>query len=287
MAKLSFDIEKHVSELGKDGYTIVHDVMPPSELDATKRAIEEALAYEEEIGRRVGMQTEDLRTVFEAQGKHPHLYGLVLRNPKPIQVARRLLDDDVMCYSLTIRNPMPTGHKDTTKLGGHMHVDFDTFTVHPFMGGKHYMMAIQSAWCISGFTKESGGTMIWPGSHLSLQAPFHDSKTVPPGYIIAEAPAGSVIMWDSALWHTAGVNYGDSPRYTIISYFQRRWIKGYNDAYHRTPAKARDEMTEEELRLFDIEPRTPPNTHIKAMSPEQLAALTTEEKAVLGFAVHD
>ena len=283
----TLDLERHVTELEKDGYTIVPDVMSPSAIEAAKRAMEEALAAEEDIGRRLGTQTDDLRVVFEAQGKHPHFYGFLLRNPKPIQIARRLLGEDVMCYSLTIRNPMPTGRKDTTKYGGHMHVDFSNFTVAPFVGGKHYMMAVQSAWCVSDFTKESGGTMVWPGSHLSLEAPFHDSKTVPPGHIIAEAPAGSVIMWNSALWHTGGVNYGDSPRYTIISYFQRRWIKSQNHARYKISPVARTKMTAEERRLYDVEPMIPPGTHVKALTPEQIASLTAEEKAVLGFGVYE
>ena len=192
------NVERHIAELEEDAYTIVPEVMSPSEIEATKRAIEESMAAEEELGRKLGTQTEDLRVVYEAQGKHPHFYGLVLRNPEPLHIARRILGDDMVCYSLALRNPMPTGRKDMTKHGGHFHVDASYFTVTPFVGGNHYTMAIQSAWCVSDFTKQSGGTLIWPRSHLSLEAPYRDSETVPPGHTLVEAPAGAVIMWDSA-----------------------------------------------------------------------------------------
>jgi hypothetical protein len=280
----SRNLDPHVADLERDGYTIIPDVMSGDEVDATRRAIDETLAGEEEIGSRLGTQSEDLRMVFEAHGKHSHFYGLMLRNPEPLQMARRILGDDLICYNLTIRVPLPTGRKDTTKYGGHLHVDWDKYTVAPFAGGKHYPMGIQSAWCVSDFTEESGATMIWPGSHLSGEAPYADSTTVPPGSKYAEAPAGSVVLWDSALWHTGGINTGDQPRYTLIGYFQRAWIRGINDAPRRVSPEARARMSDEERRLYGLEPVIPPNSHIQAMSPAQLAALTPEEKVVMGFA---
>ena len=67
----TFDIERHATELEQNGYTGIHNVMPPSELEATKQAIEETLDAEEAIGRKYGLQNENLRHAFNAQGKHP------------------------------------------------------------------------------------------------------------------------------------------------------------------------------------------------------------------------
>ena len=54
----TFDIERHATELEQNGYTLMHNVMPPSELEATKQAIEETLDAEEAIGRKYGLQNE-------------------------------------------------------------------------------------------------------------------------------------------------------------------------------------------------------------------------------------
>jgi len=278
------NIDIHVEEIQREGYTIIPDVMSPAEIDATRRAIDETLAFEENLGRKLGTQSNDLRMVFEAHGKHPHFHGLALRNPEPLLVSRRILGDDMVCYNLTIRVPMPSGKKDTSKYGGHLHVDWDKYTVTPFAGGKHYPMGIQSAWCVSAFEERTGATMVWPGSHLSGDAPYADAATVPAGHVIAEAPAGSVILWDSALWHTGGTNSDVDPRYTVIAYFQRGWIKGVNDANRRVSPAARAAMSIEERRLYGMEPTIPPNSHIRDMDPAQLAALTHEEKVVMGFA---
>ena len=52
----SFDIERHATELEQDGYTVMHNVMSPSEIEVTKQAIEETLDAEEAIGRKYGLQ---------------------------------------------------------------------------------------------------------------------------------------------------------------------------------------------------------------------------------------
>ena len=280
------DLDQHVAELETDGYTVVPGVMSESERVAMRQAMHETLEAENEIGRKFRLQTEDLLHSFNAQSKHRHFYGFLLRCPKPIQVARKVLGEDMYSHDVAIRILMPTGTKDTARAGGHLHVDWHQFTVLPFVGGKHYPLAIQSAWCVSEFTKDNGGTLVWPKSHLSLEAPFQDSKTLPPGYVQVEAPAGAVIMWNSALWHTAGVNHSSEPRYSIVTYFQRWWVKGFNDPQHFASPAVRDQMTEEERRIWGLAGAIPPNTHLRDMTPEQIAALTPEEKAVLNLAVH-
>ena len=109
-------------------------------------------------------------------------------------MARGVLGEDLFAHDVAIRKPLPTGKKDWTRLGGYLHADWHHFTVTPFLGGKHYPMAVQSAWCISEFTRENGATLIWPGSHLSLEVPPEQPETLPPGYLYTEAPAGSVIL---------------------------------------------------------------------------------------------
>ena len=113
----TFDIEQHAAELERDGYTVMHNVIPPSEVEATKQAIEETLDAEEAIGRKYGLQNENLRHAFNVQGKHPHFYGMPLRNPAPIEVARRLLGEDMFAHDVVIRTPMPTGKKDANPIG--------------------------------------------------------------------------------------------------------------------------------------------------------------------------
>ncbi len=277
------DIDYHAARLTGDGWTVIPNAIGPAELGALRRAIDETLSAEEAIGRRLGTQTDDLRVVFDAHTKHPFFHGLLARNPLPLAVARHLLGADAYCHDLVIRLPMPTGRKDPTKFGGHLHVDWEAFNVTPFIGGRHYLMAIQCVWCVTEFTAQNGATFVWPGSQRSLQIPPRDSINLPPGWMRAEAPAGAVVMWDSALWHTSGVNHADAPRYSAVSYFQRGWIRGSCDPMHKWPPAIRAKLSDAEKRDWGLSVPPPDNTHIRTMPPEQLAALTPAEKAVLNI----
>ena len=114
--------------------------------------------------------------------------------------------------------------------------------------------------------------------------PPEQPQTLPDGWIRAEAPAGSAILWDSALRHTNGANCGHARRYSLVFYFQRRWVRGFNDVYRLCPPQARARMTEEERRIWGLEAAVRPNTLFRGMTPEQIYDLTPEEKAVLNIA---
>ena len=281
---MTWDIERHAAELERDGYTILERVLPQDEIDASVAAIEETLASEETIGRKYGLQSANLRMVFNAQAKHRHFHGLPLRYPAPLEVARQVLGEDMFAHDVTIRVPMPTGEKDHKRFGGNLHADWSDFTVKPFVGGRHYPLGIQAAWALTEFSTTTGGPVVWPGSHLTTEIPPEDSVSLPPGWKIAEAPAGSVLMWDASLWHTGGTNRGDSPRYSLILFFQRWWVKGFNDSYRYMPPEMRAQMSLDERKLWGQEAGVPPNTHFRGMSQEQIEALTPEEQAVLNIA---
>lgn len=278
------DLEKHTARLEEDGYTIIPDVLPKEEIEASKRAIDEVLGNEAPIARQYGLQNEDLEMAFNAQGKHPHIWAMPLRYPNLIRLFRRVLGEDMFAHNVTIRKPLPTGKKNWSKLGGNLHADWPQFTVDPFVGGRHYPMALQSVWAISEFSVKSGATYLWPRSHLKNEVPPEEPHTLPPGWIQAVAPAGSVLVWDSALWHTSAPNSSEDPRYSLVFYFHRWWLKGFNDAYRLVPPEVREAMTDEQRHFWGLKAAVPPNTHFRGMDEQQIQSLTSEEKAILNIA---
>lgn len=70
-------------------------------------------------------------------------------------------------------------------------------------------VVINVMWAISDFTGANGCTRLVPGSHLSGCEPDPD-KTF--ATVHAEAPAGSVVMWDARTWHGSGRNTTDASR---------------------------------------------------------------------------
>ena len=66
------------------------------------------------------------------------------------------------------------------------------------------------AWCLDDFTEENGATRIVPDSHRLHTAPTEadqDRATRP-----ACAPAGSIIAFESRLWHKTGNNHTENTK---------------------------------------------------------------------------
>jgi len=73
------------------------------------------------------------------------------------------------------------------------------------------------------FTEDNGATYLLPGSHKSPVKPpveFFYAKAVR-----ALGPAGSILVFDSNVWHAGGDNLTDAPRRSVTPMFCRPWVK--------------------------------------------------------------
>ena len=256
-------LDHHLGELAQNGYTILPGALSANAVESTRRAVIELLDAEAAVARTTGTQTDNLRNAHAIVGKHPHFYEFYL-NPPVMHIVRAVLGDDAILYDGNIRVPMPTGGRDAAK-GFQVHVDREDYTVRPFVGGEHFPMALNIVWCLVDFTRENGGTLLWPQSHLSCQVPEPDRA--PEGAIQVEAPAGAALIWDAALWHQGGINSSTDPRWTIIGYYQRAWLKGKTDSVRMLPAAAIEKMSAAAKRLVGILPAPPDYSEVKALDP--------------------
>lgn len=90
-----------------------------------------------------------------------------------------------------------------------------------FSGGVHLMA--QLLVMLDDFTEQNGATYFLNGSHKMRDRPpddqfFRDAVRAP-------GPAGSVIVFDSNLWHAAGTNKTSKPRRALTLAFTRPFIK--------------------------------------------------------------
>ncbi len=86
-----------------------------------------------------------------------------------------------------------------------------------------YVASINVMVAIDAFTADNGATLMALGTHQRVEQPDRDylqSIAVP-----AEAPAGSLVVFDSTLWHAAGANVSGADRLAINQQFTRSFIK--------------------------------------------------------------
>jgi ectoine hydroxylase-related dioxygenase (phytanoyl-CoA dioxygenase family) len=86
-----------------------------------------------------------------------------------------------------------------------------------------YLMSINTFFALDDFSAESGGTMFVPGTQQTEARPsdaFLDSTA-----ITATCPPGSMIVFDSTVWHAAGANRSGQDRLAINQQFTRSYVK--------------------------------------------------------------
>jgi ectoine hydroxylase-related dioxygenase (phytanoyl-CoA dioxygenase family) len=86
-----------------------------------------------------------------------------------------------------------------------------------------YVASINTFLAIDEFTAGNGATLLVPGSHQRAEPP--DREEMEATAVPALCPAGSMIVFDSTLWHAAGTNRSGRDRLAINQQFTRSFIK--------------------------------------------------------------
>jgi len=90
-----------------------------------------------------------------------------------------------------------------------------------------YLASVNTFFAIDRFTRENGATFVVPGSHQKCDAP--SNVAVKATALPVECDAGSMLVFDSTLWHAAGHNMSGKDRLSINQQFTRSWIKQQMD----------------------------------------------------------
>ncbi|MEO2045089.1 MAG: phytanoyl-CoA dioxygenase family protein [Pirellulales bacterium] len=88
---------------------------------------------------------------------------------------------------------------------------------------------LTTLWMISPFNAENGGTLVVPGSHRRLTNPTHSDHDVEVGETIpteinVAGPIGSVLLFDSRLWHSTSPNQTDDSRVALAVRYAPWWL---------------------------------------------------------------
>lgn len=199
-------------QLDENGFLPLPSILSAAEAEAL-RIRYQALMREEgdEAGLEVHQEagTERLANLVD---KDP-LFVICFTQPKVLAAMNHVLQGDFKLSSLNGRAALPgEGHQA-------LHADWSE-GVDP----SNYQVC-NSIWLLVDFTPENGATRIVPASHRSGQVPqraLDDPKAAHPEEVLLTGKAGTVVVFNSHLWHGGTVNRTDSTRYALHSYFTRR-----------------------------------------------------------------
>ena len=92
-------------------------------------------------------------------------------------------------------------------------------------GDFHFMLNMLVM--VDAFTLENGATHVLTGSHRETGKPAEDRFRDQSDRLVG--PAGSIVLFDSNLWHSAGSNVSDATRVALTLSFSRAFVKQQMD----------------------------------------------------------
>ena len=205
--------------LDLNGYLPLGKILTPEQIAPMIRRLDELAELEgEDAGKELHQEGGTIR-VSNLVNKGV-MFEIGFSHPRVLAAIRHVIGPRFKLSSLDCRMALPgQGHQA-------FHADWRS-GVEP---GDYYVC--NSMWLLDDFTLENGATRVVPGSHRSGKHPkdaLEDATQQHPEEIQLIAPAGTVIVFNSHLWHAGGLNQTDSPRHGMLAYYTRRDHKQLTD----------------------------------------------------------
>ena len=200
-ARAADEVDRHVEEIRLRGYTVVPGLYLPTELQTWREKIDATYARQEgEFGRDALQAIGDLDVA-----RAPLLYDFdfvkVATHDRVLAVVRSFLGDRfILNVQNAIINRPTTDHHQSA---WHRDLPYQNFVI-------SRPLALSSLITIDDFSEATGGTQVLPFTHKSELMP--SDAYIAANRMIVNAPAGAAIVFDSMLFHRAGVNRSDMMR---------------------------------------------------------------------------
>jgi len=197
--------------LDQDGYAALEGVLTGELLTVMRERLAELLVEE---GDRAGLEVHQeagTDRLADLVNKDP-VFEICFTDPRLLACVAHVLGEFKLS-SLNFRAALPGEGLQALHAEGGPTTDPASFYV------------CNSIWLLDDFTADNGATRVVPGSHISGKSPrdvMPDVRGAHPEQVLLLAPAGTVVVFNSHLWHGGTLNRSPGPRRALHSYFTRR-----------------------------------------------------------------
>lgn len=211
------DLDSHVENIERLGYTVIPDVIARAEAAALHdRLLEIWKKQEAEFGSERLKKLGESNTHRSLLTEDERFMDMIV-HPQVLAMVDRIIGPSAILNLQTGSASFPgVAHFQST-----MHRDF----AKDFVATKP--LALNAFWCIDDFTEENGATQVVPFTHATPGLP--SAQWIEANTRSVVASAGSVIFWDSLLLHRAGANRSNNPRFGVNHMYTRPFLKQQMD----------------------------------------------------------
>lgn len=280
------NVDMHVEALGRDGYCIVERAFSESFCD---RAVDALHRIEREHGYKPADQDFSGRNTIRIMNllQFDDLFQEIPVHDSFLPIIERYLDKECLLSGIDSSEPHPSEKAQP------IHTDTWWHDDHRFA----FPVSVNTIMALTDFTEANGATRVVPGSHLwtaeqvayeVVDGSFSQVPGAnPKGYgtewmpVIAEAPKGSMIIFDTRILHGAGGNNSDKPRPSIISPYVLGWLRQLDNFAYGLPHEKARGFSDRLQQLIGLDCHRQHYAQVNNMSPrdwlwnrEKVAELT-------------
>jgi ectoine hydroxylase-related dioxygenase (phytanoyl-CoA dioxygenase family) len=230
------ETERAIQEIEIYGFTTLEGVLSDDEVAAVKEAL---IRCEREHG-------EDHR--FGGTARHVSnlpvldpVFLPIIDHPRTLPVLEHFLGRSLILGSLNSRIVRPGDGEQR------IHADIPAELLN--MASPVMMNTV---WMLDDFTKENGATRVVPGTHRSGHALPPEGLSVK--YVVqAEAPAGSVLVFNGQCWHGGGENRSTKNRHALFGHYRKFLLLFQLDPHDGFPPEWFDRLTPRQKELLRMQ----------------------------------
>lgn len=226
-------IESIIDHIKLDGFHVIDGVIPADKVDGIKESILRVHAVEAELNRSREKEIRDKGHRIGARGvtassaliNSTQDFAPYLADERVCGVAEAFFGPHVRISSANGLVTHPGNER------GYWHADWPYNQTNSARIQAPYpdaVMHLSTIWMLTPFNAETGGTLLVPGSHRSSNNPSGDNgvdRDAPyPTEISSTGDPGSVLIYDSRLWHSVAPNRSSQTRVAFTARYGPWWI---------------------------------------------------------------
>lgn len=237
---ITSEVSQAKADLVDTGIALMAGQISNQKLDLAREATYAGAEEDKRLGRhgeRFGLDYGNGNTrVWNILNRH-ELFGELVQQPVVLDILKAVIGWPALLGNISANITAPGSE------GGMWHQD-QLFVPKPWPAEPQ---GINFAWLLDDFTESNGATEVVPSSHLDqdIDPSSLDKRAVP-----VIAPAGTLMIIDSRLYHRTGSNMSPSPRAGLFGWYTRPIYRTQENWFLSLDQQIVDEASEELLVLL-------------------------------------
>jgi ectoine hydroxylase-related dioxygenase (phytanoyl-CoA dioxygenase family) len=263
-----YNFNQALSEIDNKGYYVIQDAITPTEVDTLKRMLERDYEkysphYVNSAGTGHGLNDKTYEKVVYNMHNKDINYLPYLNHNSYMPLIKKLLqsgsynnNEPINLLNISARSPNQNSPQQQ------LHLDSN------LPGKNSFPLIMVVILMLDDFNEDNGTTRLVPGSHK--RESYADDGVNYKDEILLDAKAGSVLVFNGAMWHGGSSKKIAGSRWGIVLGFGRWFIKPSFDFSSNTPQNIYQHLSMEQKTLlgFDTSPPLDEFTRMTRKSSE-------------------